>query len=159
MLTQAELQAQFNYNSETGIFTRLISNNTKFKIGQEAGGVSNGYKVITIMKKTYPAHRLAWLYMYGKFPNEFIDHINGNPLDNKLCNLREATRSQNGQNKIYAQGKNKYIGAYWHKACKKWFSRITVNGKSIHLGYFKTELEAHEAYIKAKRQHHEFCTI
>jgi hypothetical protein len=114
-----------------------------------------GYWVIGIAGKLYKAHRLAWLYVYGDLP-EYLDHINRNRTDNRISNLREATKPQNGGNaKVRRDGRLK--GAYWHKREKRWASAIGINGKSIWLGQYATEEEAHAAYCKAaKKKYKEF---
>lgn len=104
------------------------------------------------MGKIYQAHRLAWLYVYGKFPDNFIDHINGITDDNRLCNLREATYYQNSINtKIRKTNTIGYRGVSYIKKLNKYRARICVNKKQIHIGLYSTALEALEAYnIQAK---------
>jgi hypothetical protein len=83
-----------------------------------------------------------------------IDHINGNPLDNRFKNLRLSNHKLNGQNQKAYRPKNKstqLLGASWHKRHKRFISFIKVDGKRKHLGYFDTAEEAHAAYITAKR--------
>ena len=92
------------------------------------------------------AHRLAWFYTYGKWPNHEVDHINGNRLDNRIANLREATRSQNE----FAAKKGK--GIRWEPKRKKWLARIGVNWKQINLGRYATREEALAAYKKAAKE-------
>ena len=95
------LKENLFYDPFTGIFTRRISNCNKVKIGDTAGSMDgNGYILININGKSYRAHRLAWLYMTEKMPEELIDHKNGVRHDNRFCNLREATHNQNLQNQI-----------------------------------------------------------
>jgi len=86
------------YDPYTGLFTWLVdaySNKVKGKI---AGSIKEGYINISIDRKLYRAHRLAWLYVNGVFPSE-IDHINRVKSDNRICNLREVSRSENCQNR------------------------------------------------------------
>jgi hypothetical protein len=98
--------------------------------------------------------------MTGMWPSEEIDHKNLIKKDNRWENLREATHQQNMLNAAkktsikYSYGKNKLKGAYKHPECERWFSRIRVNGKIIHLGMFDTEREAHEAYALAVPVYH-----
>ncbi len=80
--------------------------------------------------------------------NMVIDHINGNPLDNRRCNLRIVTCQQNQWNQIKAKGYT------WHKKTNKWQVRIAINQKNISLGLFDTEQEAHNAYLSAKEKYH-----
>lgn len=94
--TQALLKEFFSYDKETGLFTRLKTTSKVAKRGSIAGGITKaGYIIIAVGKNRHYAHRLAWLYETGNFPIVQIDHINCNPADNRLSNLREATASQN----------------------------------------------------------------
>ena len=148
MITQQELKEKLDYNQETGIFTRKISNNIKIKVGDIAGILHNsGYINIQINCKKYYAHRLAWLYVYGSLPKGQIDHINGIKTDNRIENLRDVTHSHNQQN-TYKHRNGKLIGASYHKQHKKWLSFITINGRMKTIGYFNTEEQAHDAYLK-----------
>ncbi len=78
----------------------------------------------------------------------FIDHINGNPIDNRRCNLRIVTNQQNQFNRHSAKGYS------WQKDSKKWKARIVKNKKTIYLGLFNTESEARQAYLSAKQELH-----
>lgn len=99
MLTQDRLRELLHYDPDTGVFTNIKPRH-RVKVGDIAGSNSGkGYLQIQIDQKRYSAHRLAWLYTYGRFPEEFIDHINGNPSDNRIVNLREVTQRENLQNR------------------------------------------------------------
>lgn len=99
MITQDRLRELLHYDPDTGIFTRLVSTGWRGKVGDVAGYKNpDGYLVIMIDYKLYLAHRLAWLYTYGRFP-EVTDHINGVRDDNRIVNLREVTNWENAQNK------------------------------------------------------------
>jgi len=161
MLTQERLKELLHYCPETGVFTR-IARIQSINIGDIAGGVTSyGYWSILIDYKHYQAHRLAWIYVNGMWPKDYIDHINGIKNDNRIINLREANKSQNGQNKKKAHKNTStgLLGASFHKITGKYASQIKVNGKSKHLGLFKTPQDAHQAYLTAKRQLHEFNTL
>ena len=156
MLTQAELKRQLHYNPETGIFTRLVSNTTWVKIGDITGSkTSDGYFCICVNKKVYRSHRLAWLYIYGSFPKTLIDHINMDRLDNRISNLREATRAENIWN-IGKTSKNKsgFKGVSFNKSYNKWSAVCTVNNKTNHLGFFITPELASQAYQEFAKKHH-----
>lgn len=154
MLTQAELKLHLHYNPDTGIFTWI-------KNGKIAGSNSYGYISIYFNGANYRAHRLAWLYSYNTWPKEYIDHINNVKDDNRLCNLREATNQQNGQNQTKPSSRNKLglLGVIYRKERNKFIGQVYVNKKCHKTKSFKTAEEAHEAYIKLKRKLHEFCTI
>jgi HNH endonuclease/AP2 domain len=155
MLTQAELKRQLHYDPETGLFTRLTSPSSNAKIGDVAGWNSCGYIRIRLNRKMYMAHRLVWLYMFGKWPENEIDHINRNKTDNRLVNLRSVTRQKNQWNpNIRKDNTSGYIGVTWHKATKKYAASISINKKNIHLGLFHTAEKAGQAYLKAKSELH-----
>jgi hypothetical protein len=143
------------------MFTRLIKTCYKVNVGAIVGSKSSfGYLDIMIDGKSYRLHRLAWLYMHGKWPKGYIDHINGIKDDNRICNLRDVTNSINQQNRNKARTDSKIglLGVI-KRSRDRYESRIKVNGESIHLGISNTPEEAHQIYLKAKRQLHEGCTI
>lgn len=155
MLTQAELKQLLHYDPETGLFTRLTSPSTNAKVGDIAGWNSCGYVRIKLNKKMYMAHRLVWLYMYGKFPDHQIDHINHNRSDNRLCNLRAVTHQQNQWNPQRRKDNTSgYIGVRFHKAAQKYTATICCNKKNRHIGCFDTLEQANLAYLKAKAELH-----
>lgn len=162
LITQERLREVLSYDPDIGIFKWLIRpNHRPFPPGHIAGTLScrDGYLRIGIDNKIYLAHRLAWLYMTGKWPTHLLDHRDGYKSNNAFSNLREATKSQNGQNqrKANSQSSSGLIGA-----CRygdRWVSGIKTNGKRKHIGVYDTAQEAHEAYIAAKRKAHEFCQI
>jgi len=156
------IKEYFIYDLKTGIFKWKIKPHHKINIGDVAGcKIKDGYISIQINNKKYKAHRLAWLYVYGEMPKLCIDHINGIRHDNRIENLRDVSRKINSQNikKIPRNNTSGLLGAYWHKNRNKWVSQIAINGKDKHLGLFETPQLAHEAYLKAKREFHEGCTI
>lgn len=155
MVTQDELKEILDYDPETGIF-RWKSPRQKIKVGDVAGTLNhNGYRFIKINGKLYLEHRLAWLYVYGEWPKDMIDHVNGTRDDNRIENLREATRSENKWNQTKPiTNTSGYKGACWHKASQKWDARIAINNKRKHLGLFDSPEEAYEAYCKAAKELH-----
>ena len=161
MLIQDELKDILTYNLETGIFIWNKDVCKKCKAGQTAGSFDCGYIRITIKSKRFLAHRLAWLYINGTWPIHNIDHINGIKSDNRICNLRLATIAENQQNRLNANANSThgYLGITWNKKTNKWLSKIMLNKKRIHIGYFETAIEAHNAYIETKRKLHIYCTI
>jgi hypothetical protein len=159
-----EIKKRFNYNSFTGVFTYKICIKKSHPIDSVAGTrTKKGYIVFSVNKKSYQAHRIAWLLFYKELPNLIIDHIDGNKTNNAISNLRLATRSENAQNQKKAQKNNKesYLGVNQNKRSKNksYETRIQINGKRIQIGTFKTSEEASEAYINKKRELHPFNTL
>lgn len=154
--TQSRLQELFDYDPSVGVFIRRKSL-SNVKAGDVAGTLKDEYVQINVDGTIYKAHRLAWMYVYGVEPKSGIDHINGIRADNRLCNLREATQSQNGENKIrHKNNKSGYRGVSWHKASKKWKASIFKAGKTFYLGIFPTAKEAFDEYCRAKKRIHTF---
>ena len=107
-----------------------------------------------IDKRPYLAHRLAWLYVMGEFPKNDIDHVDTNGCNNKISNLRLATKSQNGANsKLPKNNTSGYKGVTWAKRNKKWMAQIMVDRKHVCLGFFHDPKLAYEAYKKASREY------
>lgn len=154
MITQDRLRELLNYDPETGLFTWKAITSNRVRIGQVAGtALFNGYIQIKLDGAFYKAHRLAWLYVYGVWPADDLDHLNRDRKDNRIANLREATRSQNTANKGARVGSVTGLkGVRFHRTRAKYQSRITVNYKEIHLGYFDNAEAAHEAYRVASEK-------
>lgn len=140
------LKDLLHYNPETGIFTWLQSTNRKIKLGDIAGCKNHkGYIRIRFDGKYYQAHRLAFLYMTGEWPEEFIDHKNGITSDNRWKNLRDATRQQNAYNRSHEfDNKLGVKGVHMHQG--KYLAQICIDGQPKYLGLYKTLEEASEAY-------------
>jgi hypothetical protein len=155
MLDAETLRKTFSYDPETGHFYWLKRRNGVIK-GRPAGYVSpDGYITIRINRILYKAHRLAWLYIHGIWPSDLIDHINNDPSDNRLSNLREATHSQNLAN-VPNWGKNTsgLKGVSWCSHRKKWKAQVRLNNKRKTVGLFDTKEEAFIAYCKAASEMH-----
>lgn len=163
MITQARLKELFEYKD--GCLIRKFSggrgnSSMRWKVGTPIGHTTkSGYCLASVDYTTYKLHRLIWLWHYGKFPENHLDHIDGNPSNNKIENLREATDAQNIQNQRRPRANNKlgFQGVY--KVKNRYRAVVTTNGKGKHIGYFSTPEEAHKAYVLAKRKVHEFSTI
>jgi hypothetical protein len=137
------------------MFKWKVRVNSKVPSGATAGTPqNNGYILITINRKKYLAHRLAWFMEHREFPNGQIDHINGNRIDNRISNLRVVTTSENQQNLRSPRGKNPYLGVSAIKGTLLWQAHIQVNGMQKNLGRFKTPEDARDAYINAKKTWH-----
>ncbi len=154
MITQDYLKSILDYNPETGIFVWKISRG-KAKAGNVAGYLTKSkYLVIRIDNINYLAHRIAWLYSYGNLP-KILDHINGNRNDNRLCNLRECTRSQNQYNhKNYSTNTSGVKGVSWNTKMQKWKVAIRTKFGRLHLGYYKSLDEAKDVIMKARIKYH-----
>jgi len=152
-LTAEYLRSILHYDQETGIFTWKVSPSTKVKVGDVAGSPDgHGYLQIGIQSRPHKAHRLAWLYVYGSWPKDQIDHINRKRSDNRIYNLREVTNKQNGQNAgKYSHNTSGHPGVSWHKRDSRWVAQIMHNQKQIHLGYFASLEEAIAARKAAEK--------
>jgi hypothetical protein len=156
MLTQARLKELFFYDPACGDFVRIKRTTNSVCIGDIAGTLNfHGYIQTSVNCKIYKNHRLAWLYVYGEFPSEDLDHINRIKTDNRILNLRRVTDSQNLQNVgLRSDNKSGYKGVCWDVKKEKWSVRMTYNNKYRHLGCFDDVHEAGSAYIEASKKHH-----
>lgn len=160
-LSQERAKEVIDYDPETG-YTYWKVTKGKMIAGERAGHLNiGGMRYVSVDGKSYKEHRLIWLYTYGYMPKHYIDHINCDPSDNRLENLREATAGENSQNKRKASCINKcgYLGVAYKTRKKKYTAQITVGGVTYHLGTFTDPQEAHEAYLKAKKELHPFSTL
>ena len=157
-LTAVRVRELLHYNSETGIFTWKVGGGGWRRIGAQAGNLNNrGYLRIKIDGRDYAAHRLAWLYAHGEWPKGHLDHVNRVKADNRMSNLRLATRSQNRMNAV-GKSSTGFKGVYWNKSAGKFLVKLQVNGKQIYRGLFTTAEKAHKAYCAvAKHYHGEFA--
>ena len=147
-LTITKLLEELSYESSTGEFRWLISRGNA-RVGALAGTInSRGYRMIKIMNHWYAAHRLVWLVERGAWPTKFIDHVDGNPLNNLIANLREATNLQNQGNAVH-----RGYTVVQHKTCVRYHSRIRINGVAKYLGSFATPEAATAAYRAAHEGH------
>ena len=128
-----------------------ISLRNGIKIGSEAGTKSKkkeDYVTIAFKYKMHQAHRIIWEMINGSIPTGMeIDHINGIRNDNRLENLRVVFHRKNQQNRIEHRN-GRLCGCYYYTEENKWLSQIQIDGKRIYIGRFKTEKEAHDAYLK-----------
>lgn len=155
MISQAELRMLFQYNKATGNFIRKVKTAIATNVGDKSGYTNRqGYVQMRVHGKTYQAHSLAWLYVFGEIP-ELIDHIDGNRSNNAIANLRIADKSINGFNREKkSDSSSVFKGVLWSKKYGKWESKINAEGKRKHLGYFHCEQEAAHAYNKAAIELH-----
>ncbi len=158
-VTADRLRELLSYDPSTGLFTWLLSTGNRAPVGAVAGSVGKGYVDIRIDQRLYKAHRLAWLYMTGEWPEQQIDHRDLNRANNRWDNLRVATNSQNHAN-TRAQSNNRsgFKGVSWSKAANKWMAQIVRDRCHTYLGLFDTPEDAHAAYcVAAERLFGEFA--
>lgn len=157
-ISQEHLHSILKYDKDTGVFTWRKTISTRSPKGSIAGTNREGSCIIiTINLRKYRAHRLAWLYMTGKWPSKLIDHIDRNPLNNAWNNLRSATVQQNGFNSaVRPHSKTGFKGVH-REITGRYSANATVNGKRIYIGVYGTPEEAHAAYTNfVKPIHGEF---
>ncbi len=151
-LTQARLKELLNYDPETGLFVWRVTR--RVRAGTIAGSKhpTQHYISIKIDGVLHKAHRLAWLYSYGVWPPNDIDHINRVRTDNRLINIRLATRAENCQNRrMRSDNSSGITGISWRKRDKKWDVRIGLGNKSKHLGCFDELSDAITARQEAEK--------
>ena len=147
-LTVESVRALFHYNPDTGSCIwkkRPISHgkmarwNTVF-VGTEVGSLDkDGYRKVFFGYRSYRLHRLIWLYVYGVWPSTHLDHVNRDPADNRIDNLREATPKQNSWNRISRRiSKTGYVGVQPTKCGKRFLARPFIEGKLVYCGTFDT---------------------
>lgn len=148
-VTAELVRAMLSYDPLTGEFMwRPVGNPGHASQGKPVGRVTRaGYHDIGLCRRRYFAHRLAWLYVHGVWPNGSIDHIDGNKLNNRISNLRDVTHAQNMQNtKRRTDNRVGFQGVTRTKS-GKFLAAITI-------GTFATAEEASAAYLSAKAQMH-----
>lgn len=143
-LTQSQLKEILHYNPDTGVFTRLMNGNFgRWKIGDIAGCVSSesGYVLIRVLGVLQRAHRLAFLYMTGSFPQDQVDHEDHIRHNNEWLNIRQCTNQENHKNESLSKNNTSgNIGVSFNRG--KWCAYIMVDRKKQHLGRFITKQEA-----------------
>jgi hypothetical protein len=158
-----KLQNILWYDRNTGLFTWRVKTCRKVVPGMVAGSVKpDQRRVIRIDGKRYRASRLAWFYVTGNWPTGVVDHIDGDPSNDRIENLRNVSIAENVQNQSKAHKRNRssgLLGVSKFKERKKWRARICTNGVTVMLGWFDTPEEAHQAYVNAKRKLHVTCTL
>lgn len=144
-----------SYCPETGVFTWRVTSSNRVKAGEKAGSQNTkGYVSIKIDGKQYKAHRIAWFYVYGEDPGDYeIDHEDFNKSNNRIGNLRLATRKQNNENRPTPKNNTSgERGVSYQKTDKLWTAYIYHNKKRIHLGSFNNISLAVEARSNAEAQ-------
>jgi hypothetical protein len=159
IITAERLRELLHYDPTDGVFTwrQGYSAYSRITVGSVAGNLdSKGYTIIKIGGRRYGAHRLAWLWMTGEWPGGWLDHINGDRADNRFCNLRPATPSQNQANcRVSSDNTSGFKGVTWDMRRRKFKAQIRINDELIHLGYFDADKphRAYAVYCLAARKH------
>lgn len=165
-LSQDVLINLLSYNPDTGLFTWKMRDRLWFKSDHEFGRWNtryagrpaltakiDGYPMGPILKKPYKAHRVAFCMSYGYWP-EYVDHINGVRDDNRISNLRSATKIENGRNqKKSTKNTSGVTGVYWWEKGGTWRAQIGIAGEKVYLGSFETKVEAIAARKSAEILH------
>lgn len=158
MITQSLLKELFSYK-EGCLYWRQSNSVSNVKEGQKAGYFNKDYYKVKVNGKSYLLHRLIFLYHHGFLPEE-VDHEDLNKLNNNISNLRAATKGRNQMNKPKrANTFSKYKGVSQNynsntSAVLPFRARISLNKRTILLGYFATELDAAVAYNNASEKYH-----
>lgn len=141
------VQAWFSYDPETGILSR------KLKRRENHPDILNPNRGrVDFFGVRYQVTHIIWVLYYGKWPDEFVDHKDHNRRNNRITNLREATRAQNGWNRIENNPNGK--GVTYRAANNSWQAQIQSDNEKLHLGFFSTKEEAAEAYRQAALEYH-----
>lgn len=149
-MVEDEIKKSLSYDPHTGIVRWVNHPRRTTSNGSEAGNFrSDGYRKIKFQGKQYLAHRIAWLLHTGAWPTGDVDHINGNPGDNRIENLRDVPHSINLQNRKSAASTNKVGLLGVVKRRNSYAAHVHRNGKQLYLGRFATAELAHKAYMEA----------
>lgn len=130
--------------------------NTRYA-GEEAFTTitARGYRQGMVFGRRYLAHRVSWAVHYGEWPEDQIDHVDNDKLNNRIGNLREATAQENMRNlSVRKTNTSGYKGVHWVSRRKSYQARIRFEGKRVHLGYYATAEAASAAYREAAKKYH-----
>lgn len=136
--SQEILNENFIYNPINGKLYNKADRNGMAMKGREAGSMRlQGYRLVSMDRVFYYVHRIIWKMVTGKDPVEELDHIDHDPRNNRMENLREVTRSENMMNASKAKNNTSGVtGVCWHKHAQKWKADIQVEGNKIYIGLF-----------------------
>ena len=160
MISASVLREELEYVPETGEAWWRKGKPGRIKEKPVGTVASNGYLVVRIDYKLYLLHRVIYQMHHGDLTDEIqVDHVDGNPVNNRIENLRKATQSQNAWNSKaqYDKKHSELKGVTWHAGKAKWMARVRAGGRSEFVGYFDTDKAAHEAYcVRASVVHGDF---
>ena len=171
--SQTYLLECFDYSPDTGVLVwkqRPLSHfknthgmniwNAQYSSSPVGWLMKDSRTMLSICKTKYLASRVIWKLMTGNDPTHQVDHININPSDDRWCNLREATPSQNSQNQnIRSDNTSGFKGVSFYKRRNKYQAALQINHKYFFLGWFDTAEEATNAYKIASLKHHKTFSI
>lgn len=154
-LTQERLKEVLRYDPKTGNLIGICRKRGR-SFGRIMGYRMNlGYLQVGVDGVVYLAHRLVWLYHHGFFPPQHLDHIDGDPTNNRISNLRLASASQNLCNsKLSASNKSGYKGVHFDKSRNEWMAYLRAGGVQIFRKRFDTKKEAVSAVRDARNRYH-----
>ena len=155
-LTHERLLEVLSYDPNTGLFRWNTQMSSRACVGDVAGNVNEltGYRIIGVDKVSYPAQRLAYLYMTGSYPPMHMDHINRKRDDNRWVNLRPVSPTENHRNRSkHKSCTSGFTGVYWNKQSNKWHAQIRVNYKTVSLGMHESMLDACAARFRANKKY------
>lgn len=152
LISHDDLLRLVSYDPEAGIITRRVRTSNRVRVGDAIGSMSSsGYLMGIIAGQRGCIHQFAWFYVHGTWPDHWIDHKDGDKLNNRINNLRQATASQNlGNKKRQSNNTSGFKGV--HPKRNKWCAQIKHMGKCQTLGVFVTREEAHQAYCEAAQR-------
>jgi hypothetical protein len=154
-MNAAQARELWAYDPETGVLTWKVKPGKSLSAGMVAGKSDrSGRRVIGFQKRLYQASRIAWLIVHGDWPTAFIDHINGDPSDNRISNLREATLAENARNSKQRRDSTHSLKGVALAKGRYYYARISLDGERRYLGCFENEEAAHTAYAAAAAELH-----
>ena len=153
-ITVERVRYQFTYDPDTGIF---LHRHKARGIRRAIAGCtrSDGYVLLCMDRRMYLAHRVAWIYVYGVWPSKFIDHIDRNPSNNRILNLRDVGQSENMQNQTTARNNTTgVLGVHFNTKHQKYVASLMLGRKPVFCKYFASLEDAINARKDAERIFH-----
>lgn len=161
-ITADQARAIFDFDPETGVVVRRSAQQARWLQRVDGYDNGNGYSRVVLLGVRVYLHRLVWLLHYGYWPDGQVDHIDGDRTNNRIANLRDVDHEVNAQNEHKARRNNLsagLLGVSYISARDRYAARITHDGSTHHLGYYRSPSSAHAAYVDAKRSLHRGCDL